>query len=122
MASRVFPLYARPNSLIAWGGRDDRPDYDFTDGAVFAAYGLDERAEVSASIVAASGTEILGLAIRRDGATIDAIASAPDRVWTLRLPAGLRVTGTGGDARATDGGAHFEVRAKGSVKIACASA
>ena len=54
---RSLPLYARPNSLIAWGRRDDRPDYDFADGSVFAAYALDERAEASASVVAASGSE-----------------------------------------------------------------
>jgi hypothetical protein len=34
------------------GGRNDRPDYDFADGAVFAAYALDERAETSASMSA----------------------------------------------------------------------
>ena len=44
------------------------------------------------------------------------MASAPDRVWSLRLPAGLRATGTEGDALATEEGAHFEVRAKGSVR------
>ena len=86
-----FPLYARPNSLIVWGRRDDRPDTDFADGAVFAAYGLDERADASASIVAASGSEILQLTIRRDHAVIDAIASVPDRVLE---PAAAR-----GDAR-----------------------
>ena len=117
-----LPLYARPNSLIVWGRRDDRPDYDFADGAVFAAYALDERVEASASIIAASGSEILQLSVRCDGAVIDAVASEPDRVWSLRLPAGMRVTGTEGDVLAIEEGAHFEVRAKGSVRIECNSA
>jgi len=117
-----LPLYARPNSLIAWGRRDDRPDYDFADGAVFAAYALEERAEASASIIAASGSEMLRLSIRRDGAVIDAIANVPDRIWSLRLPAGMRVTRTEGDTLAIEEGAHFEVTARGSIRIACNSA
>ena len=116
-----LPLYARPNSLIAWGRRDHRPDYDFADGAVFAAYALDERAEASASIIAASGSEMLRLSIRRDGAVIDAIANVPDRIWSLRLPVGMRATGTEGETLAIEEGAHFEVKARGSVRIACHS-
>ena len=117
-----IPLYARPNSLIAWGSRDDRPDYDFAKGATFASYALDEGGKASAALVDASGSETLRLSLRRDAAAIDATASAPDRAWHLRLPAGVRVTGTEGDAQATEEGAYFAVRAKGSVRIACASA
>ncbi len=117
-----LPLYARPNSLIAWGRRDDRPDYDFADGAVFVAYALDERAEASASIFAASGREIFRLSIRRDGTLVDAIANVPDQIWSLRLPAGMRATSTEGDVSAIEEGVLFEVRAKGSVRIACQSA
>jgi alpha-D-xyloside xylohydrolase len=115
-----LPLYALPNSVIVWGGRDDRPDYDFADGAVFAAYALDEHAQATAAIVDASGSEALRLTIRRDGATIDASASAPDRVWTLQLPAGMRAARTEGDVLAIEeGAAHFEVRARGSARIVC---
>ena len=117
-----LPLYARPNSLIAWGGQDGRPDYDFAEGAVFVAYALDERAEASASIFAASGSKIFQLSIRREDARVDAIANAPDKIWSLRLPAGTRVTGAEGDVLAIEEGVHFEVRAKGSVRIACQSA
>ena len=83
-----LPIYARQNSLIAWGRRDDRPDYDFADGAVFVAYELDDHAEASASIVSASGDEVLRLALRRDGARVEAIVGPSDKTWTLRLPTG----------------------------------
>ena len=88
-----LPLYARPNSLIAWGGRDDRPDYDFADGAVFAAYGLDDGAEASASIPNAVGEEAFRLTVRRDGAAVHVTASSADIAWTLRLPKGLAASG-----------------------------
>jgi len=115
-----LPLYARPNSLIAWGGRDDRPDYDYADGAIFAAYGLDERAEASAAIVDAAGAEVFRLTIRRDGAIIDAIASVADTAWTLRLPAGLRVSHADGAAGAIEDGGKTAVNATGSVRIVLA--
>ena len=117
-----LPLYARPNSLIAWGCRDDRPDYDFADGADFVAYALDERAEAHASIIAPAGDEIFRLSVRRDGAVVEATASAPDRVWSLRLPEGLRVTRTDGDMPAIEEGSDVELRARGSVRIVCDSA
>ena len=69
------------------------------------------------------GSEILRLTVRREGAVIDATASAPDRIWTLRLPAGMRATRLEGDVQAIEeDAAHFEVRARGSVRIACHSA
>ena len=112
-----LPLYVRPNSLIAWGSRDDRPDYDYADGAVFAAYGLDERAEASAAIVDAAGAEVFRLTIRRDGAIIDVSASIADKAWTLRLPAGMRVSSAGGSARAIEDGGQAAIAATGSVRI-----
>jgi len=115
-----LPLYARENSLIAWGGRDDRPDYDFAEGATFAAYALAEGAEASAALVDPSGSETFRLTLRRDGAAIDATASAPDKAWHLRLPAGMRATGTRGDAQAAAG--DLEVLAKGTVRIEVQSA
>ena len=112
-----LPLYVRPNSLIAWGGRDDRPDYDYADGVVFAAYGLDERMEASAAIVDGAGAEVFRLTIRRDGAVIDVSASVADRTWTLRLPAGLRVSQADGAARAIEDGGQATITATGSVQI-----
>ena len=113
------PLYVRPNSLIVWGARDDRPDYDFAEGAVFAAYALDDRAEASAAIIAASSEQAFRLTIRRDGEVIEAAASVPDRIWSLRLPQGMRVMGSEGDVMSIEEGAQSQIRARGSVRIAC---
>ena len=108
-----LPLYARPNRLIAWGRRDDRPDYDFADGAVFAAYALDDHAEASASIADPSGREILRLTVRRDGAFVDAAGLPSDKVWTLRLPIGVGVTKTDGDASTIEEGSKRLVKGQG---------
>ena len=112
-----LPLYARPNSLIAWGDRDDRPDYDFASGAVFAAYGLDDGAEASASIPNADGKEAFRLTVRRDGAAAHVTASSADIAWTLRLPKGLAANNARGATVAVEGGAISTVRGRGSIAI-----
>jgi alpha-D-xyloside xylohydrolase len=117
-----LPLYARPRSLIAWGGRDDRPDYDFADGAVFAAYGLDDGAEASASIPNAVGEEAFHLTVRRDGAAVHVTASSADTVWILRLPRGLAATGARGATLSVDAGAIVTVQGRGSITIGVSGA
>ena len=37
-----LPLLARPNSIIAVGAIDDRPDYDFVDGVTFHVFEIQE--------------------------------------------------------------------------------
>jgi alpha-D-xyloside xylohydrolase len=110
-----LPLYARANALIAWGGRDDRPDYDYVDGATFAASALDERAEASAAIVKATGAEVFRLTVRRDGGAIEATPSDGERTWKLRLPSGMRVVADGA-ALTTEHGGQV-VTAKGAIRI-----
>jgi alpha-D-xyloside xylohydrolase len=108
-----LPLYARPNSLIAWGSRDDRPDYDFADGVVFAAYGLDDGAEASASIPNAAGEEAFRLTVRRDGAAVRVTASSDNAAWTLRLPKGLEATRTQGATLSVGAAAIVTVQGRG---------
>ena len=115
------PLYARANSLIAWGGRDDRPDYDHAKGAVFAAYALDESGEASAAIVDAAGAEALRLTVRRDGAALEVASSVAGKAWTLRLPAGMRVNQLDGATQVVADGDHIEIKGAGSTRIALAS-
>jgi alpha-D-xyloside xylohydrolase len=117
-----LPLYARPNSLIAWGGRDDRPDYDFHDGAVFAAYGLDDGAEASASIPSAAGEEVFRLTVRRDGAAVHVTASAAEFAWTLRLPKGLAATRPLGATLSGEDGGVVALQGRGSITIGVSGA
>ena len=118
-----LPLYARPNSLIAWGSRDDRPDYDYANGAVFAAYGLDDGVEASASIPNAVGEEDSGCCpFVRDGAAVHVTASSTDIAWALRLPKGVMATQAQGAAVSVEAGAIFTVRGRGSITIGVSGA
>nr|NLD41738.1 alpha-xylosidase [Actinomycetales bacterium] len=41
-----LPLYVRPGAVIPWGGREDRPDYDYREGLTLRAFGVTEGATV----------------------------------------------------------------------------
>ena len=112
-----LPLYARPNSLIAWGDRDDRPDYDFADGAILAAYALEEGREASASIPNAVGEEAFRLTVRRDGSAVRVTASSAECAWTLRLPKGLAAVQGQNSTSSFEADAISTVRGRGSMTI-----
>ena len=91
-----LPVYVRPNSLIAWGNRDDRPDYDYAEGVTFALSELDDGATAEAAVHGAGGSEVLRVRVRRRGAALEAETVAGDRAWRLRLPASLAIAGAEG--------------------------
>ncbi|MDR3515487.1 MAG: alpha-xylosidase [Azospirillaceae bacterium] len=80
-----LPLYARPGSLIAWGCQDDRPDYDYAEGATFTLYELDDGGQAVAAIFDPKGDEVVTLTVTRQDQllTISVLPSA--RPWTLLL-------------------------------------
>jgi len=112
-----LPLYVRPGSLIAFGGNDRRPDYDYTDGVTFALYHLADGASATATVPDyRTGAPALTLTVRRTG---DVLTATPDR----DLPYALRLVGLSRVA-AVDGSDDFEqrsggitLRAAGSLRI-----
>ncbi len=82
-----LPVYVRPNTLIAWGNRDDRPDYAYAEGVSFALSELDDGAMAEAAVHDTAGAEVLRVRVSRTGATLAAETVSGDRAWRLRLPA-----------------------------------
>jgi alpha-D-xyloside xylohydrolase len=84
-----LPLLVRPNTVLAIGGDDTRPDYDYARDVTLEAYALDDGAQVTASVPAADGTVAAVFTVRRDGATvqIDSDRNAPGwRVLLVGVP------------------------------------
>ncbi|WP_053239426.1 alpha-xylosidase [Pleomorphomonas koreensis] len=103
-----LPLYVRPNSLVAFGKDDSRPDYDYADGITFALYQLADGASATATVPDhRSGAPALKLTVRRDG---DVLTATPDR----DLPYALRLVGVPRIV-AADGGDDFEQRSGGAT-------
>jgi len=62
-----LPLFARPGSLIPWGNCGARPDYDYTQGTEFRAYGLSDGETASRVIRDLAGEPAFTASVTRRG-------------------------------------------------------
>jgi alpha-D-xyloside xylohydrolase len=111
-----LPLYVRPNSLLAFGAVEDRPDYDYAENASFALYQLDDGRTATARIHAADGALVDTMTVTRRGDRLT-IASAAGRAWRLRLVGIDRVTAADGARQLPDADGVVLVGA-GTVEVA----
>jgi alpha-D-xyloside xylohydrolase len=98
-----IPLYVRDGAVLAIGGRDDRPDYDYLDGLTLELYpsslgsqpgaleGSRKVDRVSQVTVTTPGGRSEVFTIERSGG--HAIVSSPSvRAWSVRVVGGLTAT------------------------------
>jgi alpha-D-xyloside xylohydrolase len=78
-----LPLFVRPGTVLPWGARQDRPDYDHADGVTLQAYEFADGDRFELAIGAAL------FLVRRERNVIIATAEGTDRPWHLK--AGDRV-------------------------------
>ncbi|WP_152364347.1 alpha-xylosidase [Microlunatus speluncae] len=74
-----LPLFVRPGTVLPWGARQDRPDYDHVDGVTLQAYELADGDQFALTVGAAR------FLVRRTGETIMATAEGTDRPWRLKV-------------------------------------
>ncbi|MFW5685983.1 MAG: alpha-xylosidase [Spirochaetota bacterium] len=67
-----LPLFARPSSVIAWGGNAERPDYEYTHDLRLVAYELTEGEERRVRVPDTNGAWVLEVAVRRVAGEIEA--------------------------------------------------
>ncbi|MEZ4645819.1 MAG: glycoside hydrolase family 31 protein, partial [Chloroflexota bacterium] len=100
-----LPLWVRPNSIIAVGANDSRPDYDFADGVTFHLFGLAEGTAVSSTVPTLQGEPALTLHVQRIGKTIDMTADGAAASWQVLLRGETAVASlSGGTAAVNDQG------------------
>ena len=107
-----LPLLARPNSVMAIGNHDDRPDYDYGDGVTLRVYELTGGAQVSVVIPSQTGDVAATFSIKREDRAITVERQGVAQNWQVLLvnvsapasvehgtsavtPQGLLVTPTG---------------------------
>ncbi|QJC53694.1 alpha-xylosidase [Paenibacillus albicereus] len=100
-----LPLLVRPNTLLALGAEDGRPDYDHADGVELALYALEDGASAEAAVRDLKGAPQLTASVSRSGGTLTLHVSGAGKPLRLTLhgglPAAASVTGAG--ARLEDG-------------------
>jgi alpha-D-xyloside xylohydrolase len=80
-----LPLFARPNSIIAFGAVDDRPDYDYADGVTFHLFALDDGATTTAQVASTAGAVATTVTATRAGDEIRIETEGSGRAWSVLL-------------------------------------
>src|SRR5271157_517623 len=80
-----LPLMVRPNSVIAVGNRQDRPDYDYGEGVTLHMYELEEGKHVSLVIPSVKGDIDTTFEIKREDGTLTVVRQGASKPWKLLL-------------------------------------
>lgn len=99
-----IPLLVRPNTVIAVGREDRRPDYDYADGVTLQVYALDDGATVTTVIPTLTGETAATFAVKRTGNVITVTCDGHAAQWRLLLVGLAAVTTAGGTVEQTPGG------------------
>lgn len=62
-----LPLYVRPNSVVAFGGVNSKPDYDYADGVNLHLFNLDEEKTANCIVRNISAEAELEVSVSREG-------------------------------------------------------
>ncbi len=80
-----LPLLVRPNSVIAIGNREDRPDYDYAEGVTLRVYELEDGKNATAEIPTVKGEIETTFTARREGRMITVDRKGSAKAWRLLL-------------------------------------
>ena len=90
----------RPNTIIALGAVDHRPDYDYAENVTFRVFELSDSSEAGCQLSSPGRTEADQLIVRRTGNRVTATLSREgSSAWRLQL-AGISKVRTIGDLQA----------------------
>lgn len=84
-----LPLLVRPNSVIPIGNRNDRPDYEYSDGVRLQVYPLEDGKQMSAEIPSLDGKIATRFEIKREGKNLHVQKHGPAKEWSVALAGNL---------------------------------
>ena len=82
---KSVPLMVRPNSVIAVGGSEERPDYDFGDGVTLRIYELADGKHITAVIPSTDGGVDVKFEVKREDHKITVERYGTAKQWQLLL-------------------------------------
>jgi len=80
-----LPLYVRPNTLLALGSHDQKPDYDYSDSPQFHLFELEDGCSAESKLTDLQANILFTLVATRCGDVITLTAEGTARNWTLCL-------------------------------------
>jgi len=91
-----LPLLVRPNSLIAIGSIENRPDYDYAENVTFHLFELQDGHRAESVVYNTGGSVELEVSVTRKGNLLHIAATGNDKAWKLLLR-NIRVVQPSGD-------------------------
>jgi alpha-D-xyloside xylohydrolase len=80
-----LPLFVRPNSIIALGANDVRPDYDYADGVQLELHNLEDGRTAATTVRDVKGATELTVSASRQGRAISVKADGSGKPFTFEL-------------------------------------
>jgi alpha-D-xyloside xylohydrolase len=80
-----LPLMVRPNTVLAIGNQDVRPDYDYADGVTLRVYQLEDGKRATAEIPSVTGAIQATFTVWRAGRMINVERKGKNKGWQLLL-------------------------------------
>lgn len=80
-----LPLLVRPNSVLAVGANDQKPDYDYADGVTLHVFELGEGATAMTRVPTVQGGTAFTVRVSREGERIEVILEGDARNWSVLL-------------------------------------
>ena len=112
-----LPLMVRPDSVIAVGSDETRPDYDYADGVVFHVFELSDGGECTAAVTSPEGRRDVSMSIHREGQTITIKRQGVRKPWSLCLRNVSGVSGVQGGSSERRGEGMMILPERGSEKV-----
>jgi alpha-D-xyloside xylohydrolase len=80
-----LPLMARPNTVIAIGANEQRPDYAYADGVTLHVFELQDNTRLVARVPASAGAETNAVEVSREGLDIRVQSQGASVPWHVLL-------------------------------------
>ena len=80
-----LPLMVRPNSVIAVGANEKRPDYDYADGVTFHVFELQNDKTISTTVPTTEGKTAMTIEVSCKGQVINIKTKGSSNKWQVLL-------------------------------------
>jgi alpha-D-xyloside xylohydrolase len=80
---RTIPVFARPNSVVATGARDDRPDYEFSADVTLNLFEIEDGSRITTTVPTTSGERATAFTTTRDGSSVVVRKAGQPAAWNV---------------------------------------
>lgn len=114
---KTLPMMIKPNSLIAVGAVDNKPDYDFANDVSLHLFELADGNSAQAVVVNQNAEQELVVNVSRNGSVLEVRAEGAGKPWNIVLRGIERVSGVEGGSQASSANGVVVTAAAGASSL-----